>query len=184
MLIAASPIILFVAGALTLTNNGKVWFIQPRPGYRGKLFKIIKFRTMTDARDVQGNVLPDGRRLTLAGKIVRKLSLDELPQLLNVIGGQMSLIGPRPLLEEYLPLYNDDQKKRHDVKPGITGWAQVNGRNTLTWKEKFAYDRWYVDHISFWLDLRILALTLVRVFQAKGISSASNETMEKFKGND
>jgi undecaprenyl phosphate N,N'-diacetylbacillosamine 1-phosphate transferase len=138
---------------------------------------------MTDARDVQGNLLPDNQRLTGIGKFVRKTSLDELPQLINVLKGDMSFVGPRPLLVEYLPLYNDHQKRRHDVKPGITGWAQVNGRNTVEWPKRFDYDVWYVDHQSFTLDLKILFLTIIKVFRAEGISSGTAATMEKFNGN-
>ena len=157
--------------------------MQERPGRNGKLFTVIKFKTMTDERDKNGNLLPDDRRLTSMGKFVRKTSLDEIPQLFNVLLGHMSFVGPRPLLKEYLPLYNEAQRRRHLVKPGITGWAQVNGRNTLSWQQKFTYDTWYVDHMSFALDIKILFLTVIKVFKAEGISSESSLTMEKFRGN-
>jgi undecaprenyl phosphate N,N'-diacetylbacillosamine 1-phosphate transferase len=168
---------------LAFVNRGAVWFTQPRPGKNGKLFTVIKFKTMTDERDASGNLLPDEQRLTAVGKFVRKTSIDEIPQLVNVVLGHMSFVGPRPLLMEYLPLYSTEQQRRHLVKPGITGWAQVNGRNTLSWQQKFAYDIWYVDHISFALDLKILFLTVIKVFKAEGISSESSLTMEKFRGN-
>ena len=182
-LVVLSPVILIVIALLAIANRGKVWFTQERPGKNGKLFTVIKFKTMTDERDVAGNLLPDEKRLTTIGKFVRKTSIDEIPQLFNVFVGHMSFVGPRPLLKEYLSLYNDTQKRRHDVKPGITGWAQVNGRNTVSWPQKFAYDVWYVDHISFALDIKILFLTVIKVFKAEGISSESSLTMEKFRGN-
>ena len=153
-----------------------------RPGKQGKVFKVIKFKTMNDKRDKNGNLLSDEKRLTGVGKFIRKTSLDEIPQLLNVIKGDMSLIGPRPLLVEYLPLYSELQKRRHEVKPGITGWAQINGRNAISWEQKFEYDVWYVDHISFLLDLRISFLTIKKVFKSEGINSQTAATMEKFKG--
>ena len=168
---------------LFVVNDGKVWFRQARPGRNEKIFSVIKFKTMTDERDANGNLLPDEKRLSGLGKIIRKTSLDELPQLLNVLRGDMSLVGPRPLLIEYLPLYNEEQKRRHLVRPGITGWAQVNGRNTVSWPQKFAFDVWYVDHISFMLDIKILLLTIMKVFKAEGISSTTSVTMEKFHGN-
>lgn len=183
-LILASPFIVLAMALLTVANRGNIWFTQPRPGRHGKIFRVIKFKTMTDARDAQGNLLPDDKRLTAVGKFVRKTSLDELPQLVNVLKGDMSVVGPRPLLVEYLPLYNAEQARRHDVRPGITGWAQVNGRNTISWRDKFAYDVWYVDNISFGLDLKILFLTVQKVFKAEGISSATSVTMEKFRGNE
>jgi undecaprenyl phosphate N,N'-diacetylbacillosamine 1-phosphate transferase len=183
LLILVSPILLLVILLLIVFNKGSVWFIQSRPGYHGKLFHVIKFKTMTDARDAQGNLLPDAQRLTAIGKFVRKSSLDELPQLINVLKGDMSFVGPRPLLVEYLPLYNAHQKRRHQVKPGITGWAQVNGRNTVEWAKRFDYDVWYVEHQSFALDLKILFLTIIKVFKAEGISSGTTATMEKFNGN-
>jgi undecaprenyl phosphate N,N'-diacetylbacillosamine 1-phosphate transferase len=184
ILLAASPVLLMIIVALAITNKGKVWFIQLRPGQGEKIFHVIKFRTMTDQHDAHGNLLPDEKRLTALGKFIRKTSLDEIPQLLNVIKGDMSIVGPRPLLTEYLPLFNEIQRKRHLVKPGITGWAQVNGRNTLTWQQKFEYDVWYVQHQSFLLDVKILFLTLVKVVKAEGISSETSVTMEKFRGNN
>jgi undecaprenyl phosphate N,N'-diacetylbacillosamine 1-phosphate transferase len=168
---------------LAVANRGKIWFVQERPGKDGILFRVVKFKTMTDARDARGNLLPDDKRLTAVGKFVRKTSLDEMPQLFNVLIGHMSFVGPRPLLKEYLPLYNDAQRRRHLVKPGITGWAQVNGRNTLSWEQKFSYDTWYVEHVSFVLDFKILFLTVIKVLKAEGISSESSLTMEKFRGN-
>jgi undecaprenyl phosphate N,N'-diacetylbacillosamine 1-phosphate transferase len=179
----ASPLIVIIILLLAVANNGKVWFTQKRPGKDGKPFTVIKFKTMSDERGRDGNLLPDEKRLTPIGKFVRKTSIDEIPQLFNVLMGHMSFVGPRPLLTEYLQLYDKEQMRRHDVKPGITGWAQVNGRNTLSWKQKFAYDVWYVDHISFALDIKILFLTVIKVFKAEGISSESSLTMEKFRGN-
>jgi len=181
--ILAFPVFLCVVLLLFLANRGKVFFIQTRPGLNERLFNIIKFKTMNDRMDKQGNLLPDDVRLTLIGKWVRKLSLDELPQLLNVIKGEMSLIGPRPLLPEYLPLYNKEQKLRHSVKPGITGWAQVNGRNAIDWKTKFELDVWYVRNLSFLTDLKIVLITLKRIIRPKDISSETSVTMEKFTGN-
>jgi lipopolysaccharide/colanic/teichoic acid biosynthesis glycosyltransferase len=176
------PVFLIVL-LLLIIFVGNPFFVQDRPGKNGVIFKIIKFRTMTNARNANGELLPDEKRLVGIGKIVRRLSLDEIPQLLNVIKGDMSLVGPRPLLVEYLPLYSDVQKKRHDVRPGLTGWAQVNGRNAISWPEKFKLDVWYVDNMSFKLDLKIIAMTILKVFRPKGISSATSATMEKFKGN-
>jgi undecaprenyl phosphate N,N'-diacetylbacillosamine 1-phosphate transferase len=184
VLVAFSPLLLLTMLILALVNKGQPWFIQARPGQNEKIFKIIKFKTMSDARDADGNLLPDNERLSSFGKIVRKTSIDEIPQLINVLKGDMSLVGPRPLLPEYLPLYNADQRLRHMVKPGITGWAQVNGRNMVGWKERFAYDVWYVKNISFMLDVKILWLTIAKVFTGSGVSSGSFVTMEKFKGND
>jgi undecaprenyl phosphate N,N'-diacetylbacillosamine 1-phosphate transferase len=184
VLIILSPVIIITWCVLLIANGGKAWFIQPRPGKDGRIFRIIKFKTMTDARDASGNLLSDERRLTAAGSLVRKLSIDELPQLINVLKGDMSIVGPRPLLVEYLPLYNSRQKKRHDVKPGITGWAQVNGRNALSWEQKFDYDVWYVEHCSFMIDVKIIFLTIVKVFRREGISSAASVTMEKFRGSN
>ncbi len=183
ILVFASPLILTMIIALAIANRGKVWFTQERPGKDGKIFTVIKFKTMTDARDQKGDLLPDKERLTAIGKFVRKTSIDELPQLFNVVLGHMSFVGPRPLLKEYLPLYSAEQRRRHGVKPGITGWAQVNGRNSLLWTQKFAYDCWYVDHISFALDFKILLLTVIKVLKAEGISQSSSLTMEKFRGN-
>jgi undecaprenyl phosphate N,N'-diacetylbacillosamine 1-phosphate transferase len=182
LLLVTSPVIALVAMILYVVNQGKIWFRQQRPGKDGAIFTMIKFRTMTDARDLHGNLLPDKDRLTSVGKFIRKTSLDELPQLLNVLAGDMSFVGPRPLLVEYLELYNPQQLRRHHVKPGITGWAQVNGRNTVQWPQRFAYDVWYVDHISLGLDLKILFLTVLKVLKAEGISSETSVTMEKFNG--
>ena len=159
-LLIFSPILIIVSLCLCFSNNGKPFFFQNRPGKNGKVFKIIKFKTMNDRKGKDGNLLSDAERLTKVGSFVRKTSLDEIPQLINVLIGDMSLIGPRPLLVQYLDLYNDFQKRRHEVRPGITGWAQVNGRNAISWKQKFDFDVWYVDHISFALDLRILLLTI------------------------
>ena len=178
-----SPIFVIVAILLFITNSGKPFFFQSRPGLNEKIFKIIKFKTMTDQKDDNGNFLPDNMRLTKLGNFVRKTSLDEIPQLLNVIKGDMSLIGPRPLLVQYLPLYSKKQKRRHEVRPGITGWAQVNGRNTVSWNKKFDYDVWYVDNHSIWLDIKILLLSIKKVILQEGISAENDVTMYKFKGN-
>lgn len=178
-----SPLFILCCLLLAIANNGHIFFFQPRPGKDEHIFTVIKFKTMNDRKDVMGNLLPDAVRLTTIGKIVRKTSLDEIPQLLNVIKGDMSLVGPRPLLVEYLPLYNEKQRNRHSVKPGITGWAQVNGRNAISWQQKFEYDAWYVDHIGFGLDMKILYMTLAKVFKTEGINAAGSATMEKFKGN-
>ena len=177
------PIFVIVFIGLYIANNGKPFFLQQRPGKNEKLFKIIKFKTMNDKKDSYGNLLPDMYRLTKIGRFVRKTSLDELPQLLNVLKGDMSLIGPRPLLTEYLPLYNQTQKRRHEVKPGITGWAQINGRNAISWQQKFEYDVWYVDHLSFLLDVKVLFLTIQKVFISEGITEQGQATMSYFKGN-
>jgi lipopolysaccharide/colanic/teichoic acid biosynthesis glycosyltransferase len=169
---------------LSIANRGAgVFFFQERPGKNEKIFKVIKFKTMNDRKDASGNLLPDAQRLTKVGKFVRSTSLDEIPQLLNVIKGDMSLIGPRPLLVQYLPLYNETQRRRHEVRPGITGWAQVNGRNAISWAQKFAYDVWYVDNVSLSLDIKILIKTILKVFKRDGISSGTSATMEYFKGN-
>ena len=173
---------LLLALLLALANRGTPFFRQTRPGRGGRLFRIVKFKTMTDARDSRGELLPDEQRLTRAGALVRSLSLDELPQLFNVLAGQMSFIGPRPLLPEYLPLYTAEQARRHDVRPGITGWAQVNGRNAISWERKFELDVWYVDHLNFLLDLRIIFLTLAKVVRRQGISAEGCATMQKFTG--
>lgn len=178
------PVFLLVSVFLFFANQGKPFFLQPRPGRNGKVFKVIKFKTMNDRRDAMGNLLPDGERLTATGNFVRKTSLDEIPQLLNVMKGDMSLVGPRPLLVDYLPLYNAEQKRRHEVRPGITGWAQVNGRNAISWNQKFAYDIWYVDNLSFWLDLKIIWLTVMKVFKREGISAEGHVTVERFQGNE
>jgi len=182
-LLLLSPLLIIFTVGLFFTNQGKPFFFQTRPGKDEKLFKIVKFKTMTDAKDTKGNLLPDAERMNKIGNFVRKISIDELPQLLNVLKGDMSLIGPRPLLPEYLPLYNNKQKKRHQVRPGITGWAQVHGRNTINWSAKFNYDVWYVEHLSFLLDVKVLFLTLKKVLVREGISSTTSTTMEKFKGN-
>lgn len=183
VLIVLSPVLVIVFVCLVIANKGRAFFYQKRPGKDAKIFKIVKFKTMTDERDVNGEFLPDHLRITAVGAFVRKTSLDELPQLINVLAGQMSLIGPRPLLPEYLALYNEEQFTRHKVKPGITGWAQVNGRNAISWEEKFKLDCWYVNNISFLLDLKILFLTLKKVFIREGISADNSATMEKFTGN-
>ena len=182
-LLILSPIFLLVVLLLFIVNKGSVFFTQTRPGKHEKPFLLIKFKTMTDAKDASGNLLSDADRLTWVGGLVRKLSLDEMPQLLNVLKGDMSLIGPRPLLMEYLPLYSDIQKARHDIKPGITGWAQINGRNTIDWAKKFEYDVWYVNNYGLLLDLKIAFLTVFKVIKVEGISSKTSVTMEKFKGN-
>lgn len=184
VLIIISPIFILATFYLYLANQGKPFFFQKRPGKNGKIFRIIKFKTMNDRTDSEGNLLSDADRLTPVGKFVRKTSLDEIPQLINVLKGDMSLVGPRPLLPEYLPLYNKEQARRHEVRPGITGWAQVNGRNAISWKQKFEYDVWYVDHLSFWLDLKILLLTIKKVFVREGISQTGQATMEPFRGNE
>ena len=182
-LLIFSPLLLFCTVGLFFSNRGKPFFFQLRPGKNGKIFKIIKFKTMNDKKDVVGNLLSDDQRLTKIGKFIRKTSLDEIPQLINVVKGDMSLIGPRPLLPEYLPLYNEEQRRRHEVKPGITGWAQVNGRNAISWQKKFEYDVWYVDHISFVLDVKIFFLTLKKIFISEGINMEGQVTTETFKGN-
>lgn len=185
VLIVLAPLLLIIAIILCFANNGKcLFFLQERPGWHGKIFKVIKFKTMTDERDAEGNLLPDDKRLTKVGKFVRSTSIDELPQLINVLKGDMSFIGPRPLLPQYLPLYNKEQARRHEVRPGITGWAQVNGRNAISWVRKFELDVWYVDHCSFFLDLKIFFLTIKKVFVREGISSDTSVTMEPFIGNN
>ncbi len=175
-----SPIFLLVTILLFFANNGKPFFFQLRPGKNGKIFTIIKFKTMNDKKDSDGNLLSDAKRLTAIGLFVRRTSLDEIPQLLNVIKGDMSIVGPRPLLTSYMHLYNDFQNRRHEVKPGITGWAQVNGRNGISWDQKFEYDVWYVDHISFILDLKILFKTLQKVVISEGINAENEATIEPF----
>jgi lipopolysaccharide/colanic/teichoic acid biosynthesis glycosyltransferase len=182
-LIATLPLALLVAAVILIAMGRPVLFRQPRPGLGGRIFILNKFRTMSESRDAAGNLLEDGMRLTFLGRLLRKTSLDELPQLWNVLAGDMSLVGPRPLLIRYLPLYSDSQRRRHEVRPGITGWAQVNGRNATTWDERFRLDVWYVDHQSFGLDLKILALTALRVFSFSGTSSPGHATMPEFKGN-
>ncbi|WP_373056215.1 sugar transferase [Zunongwangia sp. H14] len=181
-LIVLSPLLIIVFLLLALANNGKPLFFQKRPGKDGKIYNIVKFRTMNEKRDKNQELLPDAERLTKTGKIVRKTSIDEIPQLWNVLTGDMSLIGPRPLLPEYLALYDEFQKRRHEVKPGITGWAQVNGRNTITWEQKFKLDVWYVDHISFFLDLKIIFKTINKVLVSDGINTQGMATTQPFKG--
>ena len=183
-LILLSPIFCLVLVLLMISNQGNPFFFQKRPGKNEKIFKVIKFKTMNDKKDVKGNLLSDSERLTNVGKFVRKTSLDELPQLVNVLKGDMSLIGPRPLLTEYLPLYNDTQKKRHNIRPGITGWAQVNGRNAISWTDKFKYDIWYVENLSFLLDLKIILKTMIKVVQSKDINTENQATTVKFTGNN
>ncbi len=184
-LIILSPIILILWIWLTIVNKGAgAFFFQERPGKDGKIFKIVKFKTMTDECDENGNLLPDEKRLTKVGKFVRSTSLDELPQLWNVLKGDMSLIGPRPLLPQYLPLYSKEQARRHEVRPGLSGWAQVNGRNAISWSEKFKLDVWYVDNISFILDVKIIFLSIKKAFIREGINSSNNDTMEDFNGNN
>jgi undecaprenyl phosphate N,N'-diacetylbacillosamine 1-phosphate transferase len=178
-----SPLFFICVLLLAFANEGKPFFFQRRPGKNEHVFIVIKFKTMNDKKDKQGNLLPDEKRLTPIGKYIRKTSLDEIPQLLNVIKGDMSLVGPRPLLVEYLPLYNAYEKRRHEVKPGITGWAQVNGRNAISWKKKFEYDVWYVDNMSFGLDMKILWRTFANVLKSEGITDTASVTMKKFTGN-
>lgn len=179
------PILAIATIWLHFANKGAgAFFLQPRPGKNAKPFNVIKFKTMTDQRDANGTLLPDDQRITPIGKFIRSTSLDELPQLINVLKGDMSLIGPRPLLVQYLPLYSKEQARRHEVRPGITGWAQVNGRNAISWKQKFELDVWYVDHCSFLLDMKILLMTIKKVFKREGISSDTSVTMEPFTGNN
>ncbi|WP_045687401.1 sugar transferase [Hymenobacter sp. AT01-02] len=182
LLLLAVPLLLPLAAALAVQNNGAWLFRQQRPGLHGRVFMFYKLQTMTNQRDAQGQLLPDGARLPALGRWVRTTSLDELPQLWNVLCGDLSLIGPRPLLEQYLPLYSPEQARRHAVRPGITGWAQINGRNAISWEQKFAYDVWYVDHLSFALDLRILARTIGGVFRAHGITAPGQATTTAFTG--
>ncbi|WP_293892598.1 sugar transferase [Flavobacterium sp.] len=181
-LIILSPLFILITILLFIANNGKPFFFQLRPGKNGAIFKIVKFKTMNDKKDANGQLLPDAQRLTAVGSFVRKTSLDEIPQLINVLKCDMSLVGPRPLLTHYLPLYTDFQNRRHEVKPGITGWAQVNGRNAISWEKKFAYDVWYVDHISFILDLKIFFKTMLKVLKSDGINAANAATIEPFNG--
>ena len=185
VLVVIWPILLIITLWLLFANKGAgAFFTQERPGKGGKIFKVIKFKTMTDERDADGNLLPDADRLTNVGRFVRSTSIDELPQLINVLKGNMALIGPRPLLVQYLPLYSKEQARRHDVRPGITGWAQVNGRNAISWTKKFELDVWYVDHCSLWLDVKIIFLTIKKVFVREGISQEGQATMEFFTGNN
>ncbi len=183
VLLCTLPVTIFISVFLFIANGGKPFFFQKRPGKNGVIFSIIKFKTMNDKKGPDGNLLPDAERLSAVGRFVRKISLDEIPQLINVLKGNMSLVGPRPLLPEYLPLYNSRQKRRHEVKPGITGWAQVNGRNAISWPEKFELDVWYVENQSFILDLKILYRTVKKVFISEGINAEGSVTIEKFKGN-
>lgn len=184
-LLLLSPLLLVVTVWLNFANKGAgVFFLQPRPGYKGRVFKVIKFKTMTDERDAEGHLLPDGQRLTRVGRFVRSTSIDELPQIFNVLKGEMSFIGPRPLLVRYLPLYSAEQMRRHDVRPGITGWAQCHGRNAISWTEKFSLDVWYVDHLSWWTDLKVVLYTVKAVFLRQGISHEGCATMEAFNGNN
>ena len=187
VLIATSPILLAVSVALYFANKGAgIFFTQARPGKNGKIFRVVKFKTMTDERDAAGTLLPDHQRMTRVGKFLRKSSLDELPQLFNILRGDMSIIGPRPLLPEYLPLYSPEQARRHEIRPGVTGWAQTNGRNAISWKKKFELDVWYVDHVSFALDVKILFLTALKVVKREGINQSdapgTEITMPKFDG--
>jgi len=177
------PVLLLLTTMLFIVNKGLPFFTQPRPGKKSKVFKLIKFKTMNDKKDAEGRLLPDSQRLTPFGRFLRSVSMDELPQLINVLKGDMSLVGPRPLLVKYLPLYTPEQARRHEVRPGITGWTQVSGRNSLSWDEKFKLDVWYVDHVSFALDVKILWLTVIKVFKREGINQAGQATMEAFKGN-
>jgi sugar transferase EpsL len=183
VLLMLSPVFLLLALLVRVNIGMPIFFTQTRPGLHGNAFTMIKFRTMTHARGADGEPLPDAERLTRFGRFLRATSLDELPELWNVLKGDMSLVGPRPLLMEYLPLYSPEQARRHDVRPGITGWVQVNGRNAISWDEKFKLDVWYVDHQSFWLDMKILFLTVKRVFQRHGISADGEATMPRFTGN-
>ncbi len=179
----SSPLLLVTAIWLHFANKGAgAFFLQERPGLHGKIFKVIKFKTMTDERDADGNLLPDAQRLTKVGKIVRMTSLDELPQLINVLKGDMALIGPRPLLVKYLPLYSAEQMRRHEVRPGISGWAQCHGRNAISWTEKFKLDVWYVDHVSLWTDIKVIWITIMKVIKRADISEEGQATMEPFTG--
>lgn len=180
--VIAFPLFVITTILLFIVNKGKPFFFQKRPGKNERIFSVVKFKTMTDEKDSSGKLLPDHLRTTGVGRFVRKTSIDEIPQLLNVIKGDMSLVGPRPLLVSYLPLYNEVQRRRHDVTPGITGWAQVNGRNTISWEKKFEYDVWYVDHYSFLLDVRIMLLTILKVFKREGINAEDTIPMRPFIG--
>lgn len=183
-LIVLFPVLLVLYVVIAIKMGIPVFFVQARPGMHGRIFKMIKFRSMTDAKNTSGELLPDAERLPAFGQMLRATSLDELPELWNVVKGDMSLVGPRPLLIEYLDKYTPEQAKRHDVRPGVTGWAQVNGRNALSWEEKFALDTWYVDNRTFWLDFKILLMTVKQVFKRDNISQDGHVTMEKFKGSD
>lgn len=182
-LLLLSPLLLIICPLLLIRQGHPLFFRQPRPGYKGRIFTIYKFRTMSSARGADGQLLPDAQRLTAVGRFLRATSLDELPELFNVLAGEMSLVGPRPLLVAYLERYSSEQMRRHDVLPGLTGWAQINGRNALSWQDKFRLDVWYVDHWSFWLDLKIIFLTVWKVLKREGISQPGQATTEEFKGN-
>lgn len=184
LLVVLSPIILGTMLLLAIANRGKVFFTQERPGKNEKIFKVIKFKTMNDRTDAEGNLLPDAERLTAVGRFVRSTSIDELPQIFNVLKGDMSFIGPRPLLVQYLPLYSAEQRRRHEVTPGISGWAQVNGRNAISWSKKFELDVWYVDHVSLLTDLKVFWLTIYNILRRKDINQAGQATMEVFNGNN
>jgi lipopolysaccharide/colanic/teichoic acid biosynthesis glycosyltransferase len=183
-LIILLPLIGIIIAFLCFSNQGKIFFFQDRPGKNGKIFKIVKFKTMNDKKDDQGNLLPDMERLSKIGRFIRSTSMDEIPQLWNILKGDMSLVGPRPLLVEYLPLYDENQIRRHEVRPGITGLAQVNGRNTISWQQKFQWDILYVDHLSFGLDIKIFYKTIFNIFRQEGINSGQATTMERFGGNN
>lgn len=183
-IIILSPLMLIIAILVRINLGSPVIFKQKRPGLNEKIFTLYKFRTMTDERDENGELLPNHLRLTKFGKILRSTSLDELPELFNILKGDMSIVGPRPLLIEYIPLYNEQQRRRHEIRPGLTGWAQVNGRNAISWEEKFEYDVWYVDNYNFTLDLKIILKTIFKVFKREGINQTEKVTMEKFKGNN
>ena len=184
-LICISPVLLVVTVWLHFANKGAgAFFLQERPGKDARIFKVIKFKTMTDERDAEGNLLPDEQRLTKVGQFVRSTSIDELPQLINVLKGDMSLIGPRPLLPQYLPLYSPEQARRHEVRPGISGWAQCHGRNAISWTEKFKLDVWYVDHVSLWTDLKVIGITIMKVLKRADISEEGHATMEAFNGHN
>lgn len=181
-LVVLTPVFLIVSVVLFFSNQGKPFFFQRRPGKNERIFLLVKFKTMNDSRDSNGELLPDEKRITRFGKFIRKTSLDEIPQLFNVLKGDMSLIGPRPLLIEYLPLYNGRQKRRHEVRPGITGWAQANGRNAISWEQKFEYDVWYVENLNFILDVKIIGRTIKKTLKSEGISQQGHATMPVFKG--
>lgn len=183
LLITLLPLVILIFLISLAVIRSNPFFVQPRPGLGGNVFNLIKFKTMNDKKDAEGRLLPDSQRLTPFGRFLRSVSMDELPQLINVLKGDMSLVGPRPLLVKYLPLYTPEQARRHEVRPGITGWTQVSGRNSLSWEEKFKLDVWYVDHLSFALDIKILWLTLIKVLKREGINQAGQATMEAFKGN-
>ena len=184
LLIIVSPVVLLVSTVVFVSLGWPIFFTQTRPGLGGKSFRLLKFRTMSNQVDAAGNLLPDAERLSRVGLFLRCYSLDELPELLNIVKGEMSLVGPRPLLMEYLPLYNESQRRRHELKPGLTGWAQVRGRNALSWQEKFDLDVWYVDHRGFWLDLKIILLTAIQVLRPRGINMDGHTTMPKFRGDE